>query len=513
MIASGNYFMPTINGEVYFDKPLLSYWTIIPFAKLWGMSEAAARLPSTCAGVGAVLLLFSMGRRLFGIRAGLAAAGLLLTSTMFVLWTRTASAELLNLLSIWLMLWAFMAGGVSGRLKHLMLLYCIGAVSAFLKGPVAPAVAFSAIGFYSLVRFVTAARTGRFTREKAQTAFFLHFNWIASLRGGLAVLAAAALFAFLFLLPVLVTGSWDSAELMWRENVERFFKPFDHVEPPYVYVKYIPLFFLPWTLLLVAALWRSKEWTPNWQVRWMWLTAFAIFVFFTASGSRRSYYILPLVPALALITGKSISDWLTGTAPKEDIVFKSAALATSAFPVLAGIALIVAYFTSDLPHHAVQVAVAILAVTGGGAALALFLKNKKINGAVLLFIIVYSLHIWGFTGGMASMEQMRTFRPFCREAAAGLQGIEDGKIALYPGGDSSLIFYLNRGPLKTLKNPEEIRQFFTQHPDGVVVSELHHGEMLKNIPGLEGVRAFLVQEKGAREKKNERLVLLRLGHG
>jgi 4-amino-4-deoxy-L-arabinose transferase-like glycosyltransferase len=28
MRLTGNYFWPTINGEVYYDKPLLSYWLI-----------------------------------------------------------------------------------------------------------------------------------------------------------------------------------------------------------------------------------------------------------------------------------------------------------------------------------------------------------------------------------------------------------------------------------------------------------------------------------------------------
>ena len=120
-----------------------------------GVTEAVSRLPSALAGIATVLLTFSMGRRLFGLKAALLSGGLLLTSIMFILWSRTASAEILNVLSVWLMLWAFVAGGVDGKLGQLVLLYCVGALSAFLKGPVAPAVGFSVIGFYSLVRFLT----------------------------------------------------------------------------------------------------------------------------------------------------------------------------------------------------------------------------------------------------------------------------------------------------------------------------------------------------------------------
>src|SRR5579862_5068826 len=47
MLLTRNYFWPTINGIVYYDKPLGSYWMVI--ASTWitgGMNEAAARLPS-----------------------------------------------------------------------------------------------------------------------------------------------------------------------------------------------------------------------------------------------------------------------------------------------------------------------------------------------------------------------------------------------------------------------------------------------------------------------------------
>ena len=132
------------------------------------------------------------------------------------------------------MLWAFVAGGVEGRLRHLVLLYCLGAVSAFLKGPVAPAVGFAVIGFYSLVRFLTPFAVEKPSLHGVGGLFRTHFKWIVSWQGLAAVSAALLLFAALLLLPVVITGSWQSVELMWRENVLRFLKPFDHVEPPYV---------------------------------------------------------------------------------------------------------------------------------------------------------------------------------------------------------------------------------------------------------------------------------------
>ncbi len=510
MISSGNYFLPTINGEIYFDKPLLSYWLIAPFALAGGMSEGAARMPSALAGIGCVLLIFTMGRRLFGERAGLVSAGFLLTTVMFIFWSRTASAEILNVLSVWLMLWAFITGGIDGQLKKLIFLYALAATSAFLKGPVAPAVGFSAIGFYSLVRCVTDLRTGRPSRETVKKAFFSHFKWVASGPGLLSIGVAFLVFAALFLMPVMATGSWQSAELMWRENVLRFVKPFDHVEPPYAYLKHTLVFFAPWSLILLGSLWAARTWPANWAHRWTLLMGLAIFLFFTASGSRRSYYILPLVPALALIAGKALSDWLAKPGAGGGRSLKVAIHLTATLPGLAGIALVSSYFIRDLPHHPVQILLGVISIAGSIIANMLLLRGSRQSGALLVFSLVFVLEVWGFTGGMAAMEEMRSFRSFCREAVVQLQGVEDGKIALLPGGDSSLVFYLDRGPLKTLADPREAALFWREHPDGVVIAESSSLERLSADPAFRNTVATLVQTKGPREKNGNRLAIFRL---
>jgi len=84
MLISGNYFLPTINGQTYFDKPLLSYWAIVPFAINGVVTEVAARMPGVLAGMGTVIITFVIGRRLFGSKTGFISSFLLLTSAMFV---------------------------------------------------------------------------------------------------------------------------------------------------------------------------------------------------------------------------------------------------------------------------------------------------------------------------------------------------------------------------------------------------------------------------------------------
>jgi len=268
MMHSGNYFLPTINGAVYFDKPLLSYWAIIPFSFLGGVTETSARIPAVLAGIGTVALVFAIGRTLFGYASGFIAGLVLLTTFMFGFWARTASAEVLNVIAIWSMLWVILpARGGKRSFTRYLFFYLIAAVSSFLKGPLAPAVALTAVFALSCVDILFDIRKDGL--KEGQKRIAGHFNWILSYAGFFAALCGLVLFALLLFLPVIVTGSWDAVNLMWRENVVRFLQPFDHVEPFYIYFKHVPVFLLPWTFAAAGSLAAMRNWEDDRRRRWL----------------------------------------------------------------------------------------------------------------------------------------------------------------------------------------------------------------------------------------------------
>src|SRR6516165_3799966 len=82
LLLTRNYFWPTINGRLYFDKPLGSYWMVLASTPITGgVNEAAARLPAAISGLIAVALLILLARYLYGVRTG-AAAGLILATSL-----------------------------------------------------------------------------------------------------------------------------------------------------------------------------------------------------------------------------------------------------------------------------------------------------------------------------------------------------------------------------------------------------------------------------------------------
>ncbi len=99
------------------------------------------------------------------------------------------------------------------------------------------------------------------------------------------------------------TRAASGLALVFRENVVRFFDPFDHMGPIYTYLIYLPAYTLPWAPCWLLGLWLAlRQWPriePN--TRWLIWSLGLLFAFFTASGSRRSYYVLPLVPFAQLL--------------------------------------------------------------------------------------------------------------------------------------------------------------------------------------------------------------------
>ena len=122
-------------------------------------------------------------------------------------------------------------------------------------------------------------------------------------------LVAAPLGIAVYLLPFVLaaerTGSRIALEMVWRENVRRFVAPHNHVGPVYLYLGVILVLAAPWSAFLPAALVPPRPVSRGDRLAraYFW----AVFVFFTASASRRSYYLLPVLPAAALLIGRVLT--------------------------------------------------------------------------------------------------------------------------------------------------------------------------------------------------------------
>ncbi|HWH79633.1 MAG TPA: glycosyltransferase family 39 protein, partial [Candidatus Binatus sp.] len=86
MFTNNEWIVPTINGDLYTDKPILYFWIALLASKLFGaVNEWTVRLPAALGGVGFVLTTFAIGKEFFSARVGFLSAAILATS-MRVIW-------------------------------------------------------------------------------------------------------------------------------------------------------------------------------------------------------------------------------------------------------------------------------------------------------------------------------------------------------------------------------------------------------------------------------------------
>jgi 4-amino-4-deoxy-L-arabinose transferase-like glycosyltransferase len=462
MLVTHNYFWPTINGHVYYDKPLGSYWLVLFSTPLTGgLNEAATRLPSAIAGLLAVLLLMVLVRRLYDARTAVLAGIILATSFSFVFFSRDASADVETITGELAALLLFnhnqdRAGGI-----WVIGLWLIMAVTSLTKGLLGFALPILVIGAYSCLRdgwspllqeISGGSPADRLQKLIARNRWF--FNWYT--------VAGIVLGGIVYWLPFEISsrmmGTQKGLAMVYRENVVRFFHPFDHRGPVYLYLYVIPALMAPWSALLPAALvethsLRSAGAAPARADRFALVYFWATFIFFTLSGSRRSYYILPILPAGAILVARTLA-YPGELRSKIARGLLAIGFAIVAFAVIAGIVMLVPAWAilpspydalPELPDKFVFVAVWIVSLAAIVYAIRKFSPYRvAISTAVVAYLVMTYIYIFA----MPAAEAYRGEKPFGYAVLNKLGGTTD-----------HLVLYKTEGPLFYLNPPAPLPEF------------------------------------------------------
>src|SRR6185295_18687980 len=82
MLSSGDWLVPTFNGELRADKPIFSYWWMATAVRAFGSSEWSLRACSLLALALSAWLTWRIARRSLSNSAALLAAGVLVSSPL-----------------------------------------------------------------------------------------------------------------------------------------------------------------------------------------------------------------------------------------------------------------------------------------------------------------------------------------------------------------------------------------------------------------------------------------------
>jgi 4-amino-4-deoxy-L-arabinose transferase-like glycosyltransferase len=301
MVATADWVTPRLNGIKYFEKPPLQYWATAIAYRVFGESEWTSRLWTALAGFLAVLLVYAAGVRLFGPDAGLYAALMLSSSAGFVLGGHFNTLDMGLTFFLTLAVVAFLFAHRDhqtprGRALWMHIAWAAAAGAVLSKGLVGAVLPAGGLVAYTLL-----------TRD------FAVWRRLHLLTGALLFLALAA--------PWFVQVSLANPEFpryfFIHEHFQRFLTTVHYRDQPWwFFLPILVLGLLPWTTLVPTALvraWQQEEGNRAFRPR-RFLLAYAAFilVFFSASSSKLEAYVLPMLPALALLLGERVAGLAAG---------------------------------------------------------------------------------------------------------------------------------------------------------------------------------------------------------
>jgi 4-amino-4-deoxy-L-arabinose transferase-like glycosyltransferase len=324
MAETGDWVTPRLYGKPWFEKPPLFYWGAALCFKLFGVSEAAARLPSAISALLATLALAWLALRLYGAETARWLLLLLPTTVGMIGFSHAAATDMpfSGMLTI-AMVAAVAAIGLirnentpilprSPWLALVLFGFFLG-LAVLAKGPAAIILCGGAVIFWAL-----------FTKR-----------W----RDAFRVLHPVAIATFcLTALPWYILCAHRNPDFLRvfiiEHNFKRYLTPeFQHIQPFWFYGPIVLLGCLPWTLLLLPAAIELKQSFQNRLesgATGIFLASWSLFpcIFFTFSKSKLPGYILPVIPVLALVCSRSLRRLLCQTGA----VSRTILFATSVIP-------------------------------------------------------------------------------------------------------------------------------------------------------------------------------------
>jgi 4-amino-4-deoxy-L-arabinose transferase-like glycosyltransferase len=290
-----DWLTPHENFHAVLDKPIFFYWLIALAYQLFGVSEWAARLPSALAALGTLALVYRFAQVSWGRWTALWSALILLTTVEFFVLARIVILDMTLTFFLTLALCAFFEAGHSGdparrRLWCAAMYVALGAAT-LIKGLIGVAVPGIVIFFYLL----------------------LSKQWATLKR--MALVPGALLFLAIVLswyLPAEARNPGYLHYYLWEEHFGRFATDeFDRGEPWYYFIAVGLIGFLPWTLLLPLAAkmaWKALA-AKRLDDKILYLVLWVVlpFLLFSLSKSKLPHYLLPIFPALALLTSAALA--------------------------------------------------------------------------------------------------------------------------------------------------------------------------------------------------------------
>jgi len=346
-LQSGDWLIPRVNGEVFVRKPPLPIWlvtwtskSIDPASLPLPVSTLATRLPSAIAGWMTALVVYFLGRAMYGHRIAMVASLVMASSAGGMMFSHRAEVEMtLTLMSACAFASFWMATESRDRVHRVWLVgfYLFLGLAMFSKAPMPLAVVVAplAVWWFAIIPILDRATSTRLLGDGVRY----------QLGGFLKLLSIPGILIFLAIVlpwPIYVYRNVDHVmDLWWLEFGARYIGDMSESPEPFWY--FIPMVFLlalPFCLSIPEAV--ATPFLRSYQnirrplaFNWTW---FLIHFIVVSGGSyKRSHYLASCLPAIALLLGPVLDRLFFAARSMSRRAVAAATIVFAAIAILGGI--------------------------------------------------------------------------------------------------------------------------------------------------------------------------------
>jgi 4-amino-4-deoxy-L-arabinose transferase-like glycosyltransferase len=436
---------PYLYGLPWLEKPALYYWRAMFVFQEFGVHDWSARLPSASfAFIMAALIYLHMRR--FRRGGHLDAALITVACTGIIGFSRGASTDMQMAAPLCIGLLGWYAWYETDSKFWLFDIYFFTGVATLAKGPVAPFLAIMIVASFAALR-------------KEWSILKRSFWW------------PGVLLYFAIVLPWFVAVQHQNPtffrEFFMEHNLERFAtNRYQHQQPFWYYAVVVLLAIMPWTVVVLRALWDGIQTSvAEWRLRhapnakatkkvnrpgdafpeFLVIWALIPIIFFSISQSKLPGYILPAIPPITILTG----DYLfrrRGTGLHR--------LELAGHAVLCGVmtmfALLLPWFVVHGPHIPPMqpLTVALVAAAGAGLLIVIVVNGfgvarfRLVTSAVLVVLMLFIYGVGPFFGIPAIESTKRVIRLLDRSYSA--RPLADRLDGFAPASETVAVFRVRR---------------------------------------------------------------------
>ncbi|HEX5734815.1 MAG TPA: glycosyltransferase family 39 protein [Blastocatellia bacterium] len=424
MVATGDYVSPRLGGCFWFEKPVLQYWMSAAAYHVFGVNEFAARVPSALAATLTALALLLAIRRAVSRRLALAVSIVLLSMGIMIAYARVVSPDMPLAATISIAILCGFLAITSEKQRQFKYWSLCGAslgLAVLAKGLVGVILVIGILGVYLIV-----------------TRNLRAINW----RAVIVAIFILTIVTAIWYVPVTIKHGWAFVEKFFLEHhFERYLtNRHSHPQPIYFYLFVAIAGLMPWTFFLIPAVGRLRKLKPRSDKRdslltlaWIW---FALpLLFFSFSVSKLPGYLLPVFPALAIIIGVEVEQFINS----DNRAHTVAAWLTGLLLVAIGVAFVIYSNRQATDASPLASAMVWLPIAAASVAVALLFAAKKRAFVLSACAVVVSVIITTVLLLFPVLNETKSLRTLSKQAAAALKPGE--RIAFFLMKEFAPVFY------------------------------------------------------------------------